>query len=307
MKKLIFSILILFATSALAADPFIKTAAGNSVQIKTAAGAGVSVKTVQYFPVIAVLGQSNASLMLWPIVAESVWSSGDSAYTSPANSYEYNGINQTLNRIAEGKVSQGTVENPANFQSFCQTFGALIDKPFGVVDTSVPGSGLQDGVGMYCWYPEDVDGLYDTAISDINAALAAFAAAGHPNPYLAGIIYPQGEADAEAGGNIAGYKAAFSLLASGLRSTYASNLPIFMVRTGRLTSSDPTGYQNIRQAQDEICAADPLTHMAYTDSVNFPSYGWMVPESPDVHYATLGIDDIGVTIAPIVYQYMLPP
>lgn len=116
---------------------------------------------------------------------------------------------------------------------------------------------------------------------------------------LSAVIWSQGESD---GGAIRQnlitenqYQLALEDLIQRFRAQFGSQLPFFMIRTGRNLAFDPDpGYSSVRNVQDLVASVDPRTWMVYDSTFYFPELGWM---KDDVHYNQKGLNQLGVASA----------
>lgn len=132
---------------------------------------------------------------------------------------------------------------------------------------------------------------FPAAITRIQSAISAIAAAGHT---LVGVhvIWHGGERDALEGNNLAAFQTEFEALLGRFRTALSRpTLKMYVARVGQATRNDgssnysPTVLARLAQVrgwQDAACAAVDGMEMAYTDCVNFPTYGWM--RSDGAHY-----------------------
>lgn len=132
------------------------------------------------------------------------------------------------------------------------------------------------------------------------AAKAAFEAAKY-KVRLAGIIWMQGEADAEVLFNNNTsltreiYRARTQTMIAYYRTNLGADLPFYMVRTGMRTNiTDATGPQIIRDEQDKISAEDPKTRQVFKYADKFPALGLL---SDTVHYTQGALNLIGAESA----------
>ncbi len=105
----------------------------------------------------------------------------------------------------------------------------------------------------------------------------------------------QGERDAQAinegavGASKAGYKAAFIRMYDAIQAAYPKS-KIFITRTGKQGAADSTGFQQIRDAQDELAQELPHVVMAYTGFVRFFERG-LTPDG--LHAGQPGLNEMG--------------
>jgi Carbohydrate esterase, sialic acid-specific acetylesterase len=140
----------------------------------------------------------------------------------------------------------------------------------------------------------DVSGtLVQASITALDTAVIALTAAGYA-PILKGVLWDQGEGDAEAinGGAVspAMYQSALAAMIDRYRAHYGSSLPFYIFLSGTEPGQE-TGYAAVRNAQTQLAASDPNTKIIFQDAVNFPARGWM--QSDNLHYAQPGFNEMG--------------
>jgi len=107
---------------------------------------------------------------------------------------------------------------------------------------------------------------YNTFMSKVSAGLAALVSAGY-DPQIVGMLWTQGERDAKIGQTTAQYQANLIEFIADMRSHYGSDMPFFLSRLS-INQTDITAAQltEIRTAQGNVAALDPLSYMIDTDS-----------------------------------------
>lgn len=190
--------------------------------------------------------------------------------------------------------------------AFINAMWAATGRATGIIRTYVGGTSLRaeadQGAGN--WSPSG--SLRSAAVTTTNTALAALVAAGFV-PTLRGVLWSQGEKDAGSTGEETrgSYAVELSALVDYFQGALGvSNLPMYVMRTGRRNDTDPTGFQEIRTLQDTAATDDPDILMAYTDTVNFPGYGWMYDS---VHYNQAGKNDMGADTGTFVAANLRTP
>lgn len=217
--------------------------------------------------------------------------------------------------LDHGLEVSSTIENPlddpvlgAQTGSFCpalvNSIYPLSGRPVAICSGAVGGTKLlaeSDPGSDTNWSP--TGNLTDALIGKILEAWATLDNAGY-DVKVQGIVWSQGEGDANSWPNgsatlAAAYEAALSDLVDRIQAGIGLTIPLWVIRTGRQNSADDAYYQAVRLGQDNAAANDPDIIMAYTDTVNFPSYGWM---SDNVHYSQAGYNDIGTVAGPVIYS-----
>jgi hypothetical protein len=191
----------------------------------------------------------------------------------------------------------GIGSNKANIYSawpqFGLTYTQLTNRKVAFVPAAKAGTGQQANTdtGGGNWSPTGT--LYNASVVKLNSALDTLSTHGYI-PTFKGIIWYQGENDAIGINNStatqAGYIAGFQQMVANYRALYGSNMKLYMIRIGTRTTDD-AGMQSIREAQEQIVAADPNTIMIYRGTVEFYARGLMSAEP--YHFKTAGYNEIG--------------
>jgi hypothetical protein len=157
------------------------------------------------------------------------------------------------------------------------------------------------------YWGEGAASFFPDSVTNINGALAALVEQGY-DPKFRGVLWSQGENDAYAINRGVmtkqNYKDELAILLSKYRAIYGSNMPFYIIKTGTRTGSagpltDVTGYQQIQEAQEEACDADPLrTKIIYRSTTEFHDRGLMM--SDGVHYGQLANNEIGRTAPSVI-------
>lgn len=226
------------------------------------------------FPVFMVGGQSNAAGV------------GDEAtsYGPVSMAYEYT-LTDTIKNPVETQVGENWGADA--WVAFCETFCDATGVEIGIVGCSRSASAQ-----CYIAKPElnwdDGGELFDWAVNRTQTALSAFANAGKPHPYMAGVLWHQGEQDvASADVTKAMYKSALENMIAKFRAAFSSFMPFYIFNLGQGNEYDPAKWADIRAAQQEVAAADPYTHIVF-ECLGLPL------KDDGVHYTTAGLEQMGV-------------
>lgn len=113
----------------------------------------------------------------------------------------------------------------------------------------------------------------------VTAALADLTTAGHTYT-ITGMLWTQGESDANGTRTTAQYEADLNELIADVRTNYGTNLPFFISRLSDMqTHSSLTAKDDIILAQENVAAADPYAYLIDTDgfsmadSLHFDTHG----------------------------------
>jgi hypothetical protein len=108
---------------------------------------------------------------------------------------------------------------------------------------------------------------FRTVVAD---GLEALARAGHTNE-IVGMLWTQGERDARLGYG-ASYEANLNEFIADVRARYGADLPFLLSQLSALQTNLPAdGLDQVRQAQANVAATDPNSHLVVTDSFGMRS------------------------------------
>jgi hypothetical protein len=151
------------------------------------------------------------------------------------------------------------------------------------VDDADVGSGNWDTTGDH----------YDDAKAHLDAAIAAFEAAGW-KVNVRGVIWSQGETDAAAINTATitatDYGTALATMLGRWRTDYGEDFYFWCVRTGTNPGLSDTGFAAIRNEQEKRAAVDPRFIIATRETLNFPNLSMMGSGS---HYNQAGLNRAG--------------
>jgi len=180
---------------------------------------------------------------------------------------------------------------------FCKDYYAATGRKVGIVACATGSSEQAEGSNQLPANSWDASGdLTGIAIGKIKKAIEHFTASGF-NVSFKGCNWSQGETDG-IGINAsaitkATYKAALIAMIGRFRAAFG-DIHFWISRTGTKTDDSDAGYEDIREAQDEVAAAYDYVHMAFTGAVDFPGESKM---SDNFHYTTVAYDEIGAALA----------
>lgn len=119
--------------------------------------------------------------------------------------------------------------------------------------------------------------------------------------HLAGIIWMQGERDANAilAGQMTGieYEAALGRVIMRFRKEFGKKLPFFIVQTAYQQDVGPIGCDAVRKAQGNVAKKMKGVYMAYDETGEFADRKWFKDR---VHYNQAALNDIGRKTAEFV-------
>lgn len=119
---------------------------------------------------------------------------------------------------------------------------------------------------------------------------------------VTGMLWSQGEADASfiVAGSLdsIGYQNGIQSLINWWQTNYPT-APFYFIRTGIDTSvGNLPGWITVRNVQQLMCEINSNVFMGYTETINFPAFGWMFDT---IHYNITGQNNIGETLAEFRY------
>lgn len=178
--------------------------------------------------------------------------------------------------------------------AFLDTFTAASGRPACIVSRAVGGAALLPAATRAGgnWSPGGT--LRSAASTAYGSALAHLTAAGW-DPVWRGVLWHQGEADAQALHALPTLSTAYAAALVDLAAHFAATVgtgEMFVLRLGDRQGYE-TGYAAVRAGQEAACAAPGLT-MAYTECDRFAARGWM---RDALHYGQTGLNHMGAGAA----------
>lgn len=143
--------------------------------------------------------------------------------------------------------------------------------------------------------------LYGAATQALRSALDRLTAEGQ-TPVFRGVIWDQGGRDAQAidAGKTTKeqYRSALTAMIGRFRADFGASTPFWIIRLGTDSGSDSRGWREVREAQEEVAASLPNTHIAYRETVGFyPTF-----HRDRFHYNQEGLNRIGAGAAHYIAQ-----
>ncbi|KRB74140.1 hypothetical protein ASE01_19355 [Nocardioides sp. Root190] len=178
--------------------------------------------------------------------------------------------------------------------AFLDTFTAASGRPACIVSKAIGGSALLPAASVTNghWSPTGL--LRAAASAAYSSALTHLAAAGW-TPVWRGVLWHQGENDAQALRKLPTLSAQYAAALIALAGHFATSVgpgEMYVLRLGDRQGFED-GYAAVRAGQDVACAAPGLT-MAYDECAQFPARGWM---RDPLHYAQVGLNHMGAGAA----------
>ena len=234
--------------------------------------------------VFIVAGQSNAE------------GRGDSG-SSPAVTAGYEADASGVTPLAD---PVGGADTGSAWPAFANAYYSATGIPVAIIEASEGGTALvaaaDNGGGN--WSP--TGDLYNDMVTLVGAAMTQLDSAGH-TATIRGVLWHQGERDAQAGIAAATYQDGLEQFADDVDTEWGVDL--YVLRVGAPNSGDTSAWQAIRDAQDDTATTSTLVHIVYTDCVDFPGLGWM---ADNLHYTQTGYNDMGTTAGSIVAELVHP-
>jgi hypothetical protein len=255
---------------------------------------GVTGLTVADIPVdtdvdvFIIAGQSNAQGYEYGVVA----TGSTSPIVTPGTALQYwNGV------VSAANDPVGNAFYASAWPQFAISYYAKTGRKVAFVPTAVPGSALDvnspsNGTASN-WSPSGT--YFNSSVSSTTDAMAAFRAAGY-TPHLVGVLWDQGENDADAINAAAPVTGAMytidmqTLIANYRTSLSDTNLPFYIFETGKTNFADTAGYRTIRTAQEATASSTINTFIVFRNAVDFWTRGLM---NGSYHYSQAGYNEMG--------------
>ena len=134
--------------------------------------------------------------------------------------------------------------------------------------------------------------LFDSAV------IKARAAARKTGLPVAGILWSQGERDANAVNaqqlSAAEYEEQLTLLIGQFRKALGKEVNFYIIQTGYYLNHPPQGFDAIRKAQENVAGKMKHVFIVYRETGSFKEKAWMKDE---IHYNQTALNDIGAAVA----------
>lgn len=242
-------------------------------------GALISSAGANEIDVFLIGGQSNA---------QGVGDSSLAPYFVDNTAYQY--YSGTLSELTLRQVGNSATGSAWN--AFAQTYYAITGRKILFVPSALSGSGQVAAANPGSNW--DASGtLYGTSVTNLNNALSAATSAGY-TPIFKGILWSQGETDADKINDAtitqADYISAFAAMRARYRGDLGINTPFYIFRIGTLISGNDAGYASVRAAQVSAMNGDSLTNVVFWNAVDFNARGL---HTTGYHYTQAGYNEMG--------------
>lgn len=232
--------------------------------------------------VFTIAGQSNAvgsyaDISLQPTIP-SGWA------------YMWNGT--TVVTVTSGSIG-GLAGGGTAWSAFAISYYNRTGRPVLFVPTAKGGTS-QAAAGDTGFGNWDTSGTLVTAsITATDAALAATLAATGLTPVFKGILWDQGENDANAIGAstypVSTYTTAFNTMRATFRTHYGPQMPFYIFRTGGTLS----GNLQVQTAQEAIALTEQNTSIVFREARDYTVANGYLNSSSPAHYTQLGYNRMG--------------
>ena len=245
-----------------------------------------------------VAGQSNAV---------GVGDSTQSAKCMLGTAFEYRFSNDTLlhlqdpvgaNELKFGAATTGSI-GPA----FAKKYAELSKKQVVIISAARSGASSHQKAELDHYGTWDDTGrlqLFE------NAVLKTQKAVEKTGVKLSGIIWVQGERDANAINaqqlTIQEYEAALIKVIQRFRDKFGKKVGFYIVKTGYYVGHSHVGFEQVRLAQKNVTQRLKNTHIVYENTHLFKEKGWLYDA---IHYNQTALNDIGETTAKYILTQTL--
>lgn len=179
--------------------------------------------------------------------------------------------------------------------AFAATYHELTGRKSVYVPAAVGGTALLKtaDIGNGHWDVEADSPLFRRAVHSTWDCLTHLQ--GDGDPTLRGVLWCQGERDAQAidAGEIGTphYRRALHRLVRAFRREFDQpELPVYVFQTGRPESDDTDGFAAVREAQADLAGSDDAVDLVFEKAVTFPERGLM---RDGLHYTQGGYNEMG--------------
>ncbi len=251
-----------------------------------------------------VLGQSG---VLFLVAGQSnAVGQGDSLQSVQCNAgsaFEYSFTGNTLHALKDPvgvtELHFEKAHTGSAWPAFAEAYHQLSGKQIIIVQAARGGSSCHVKAEMNNYGTWDAQGRLPLLDSAVIKAKAAVSKTKMP---VAGIIWSQGERDANAinAGQLttAEYKTALETVIKRFRNALGESVAFYIIQTGYYINHPNKGFDEVRKAQEEIAATIRNVLIVYSDTNIFQEKQWMKDE---IHYNQPALNNIGKTIANKVF------
>ena len=195
-------------------------------------------------------------------------------------------------RISDGNDPVGDARPGSAWPAFGVAYHAQTGRRVLIVPAAAPATSLRPESDFYKLGHWDRSGkLFDAAVRQADAALAA---AG-PNARFAGVLWDQGEADAQGIGRgfetTAQYENELRTLIARFRAHFGAHTPFYIFQTGEGTPA--RGFAEVRAAQVRVSHTTPAAPVVFTEAASYFRRGLMAKDG--IHYSQAGYNLMGRT------------
>lgn len=182
--------------------------------------------------------------------------------------------------------------------AFATTYHESTGRESTYVPAAVGGTALLaavDGPASNHWDVTAESPLLRRAVQRTWDCLSHLRATGDSDPVFRGVLWSQGEKDAQAidDGTVGApdYRSGLRELVRAFRREFdRPDLPVFVFQTGHAASGDTPGFEAVRGGQADLAAGDDAVHLVFDGTATFPDRGLMRDE---FHYTQAGYNEMG--------------
>lgn len=240
-------------------------------------------------------GQSNAVGMA---------DSAMSVPCEPGTAFEYRWASDSLvylaDPVGERELHFESAHTGSAWPAFAKAYHSLTGKQVVIVPAARGGSSCHFKAELNNYGTWDRKGRLPLIDSAIIKARAAVKKTGKP---IAGILWSQGERDANAINaeqlTAGEYEEQLIAVVKQFREALGRQVPFYIIQTGHYLNHPAAGFDAVRQAQENAARKMKHVFIVYTETAGFAGKGWMKDE---IHYNQTALNHIGATVAEQVAQ-----
>lgn len=193
-------------------------------------------------------------------------------------------------RISAGNDPVGNAAPGSAWPSFGVTYYARTGRRVLFVPAAMPSSSLMSGNDVFDAGHWDEHGkLFARSVEQADQALAA---AG-PRARFAGVLWDQGETDAQGINHrlmtAAQYEPELRKLIARFRAHFGADAPFYIFETG--DGAPPQGFNQMRALQERVSRTTPGAPIVFSEAATYPARGLMAKDG--VHYSQAGYNRMG--------------
>lgn len=199
-----------------------------------------------------------------------------------------------------GDTTATEANSGSAWPAFAVRYNAATNREVVFVPEAVGGAAMasEADTGNGFWEPGVSGSLYPTAKQHVNDCLTWLSNNGYSNPQFRGVLWHQGETDADQirDGVITQdqFKTAMQALVDQFHTDFRSDLPFYAAYLGRRQGGAEPNTRKVRGAQKEIVAENDYAIAAFKDCYSFARRGL---QQDTWHFTQPGYDEMGRVMA----------